>query len=156
MRARAGGQARAGGVAIATVLLLALLAAPATAAEPVEGEWVTAEAKARVRIARCAGATETWCGVITWLAEPLDETGRPKTDKRNPDAAMHSRPIVGLPLLQGFRKTGPSSYGEGTIYDPEGGRTYRSKMNLAGPDTLEVAGCVLFFCREQTWRRWRP
>jgi uncharacterized protein (DUF2147 family) len=62
---------------------------------------------------------------------------------------------VGLPLLQGFRPAGPDAWDGGTIYDPEGGETYRSRMRLTGAGSLEVSGCVLLFCRGQTWTRWR-
>jgi uncharacterized protein (DUF2147 family) len=74
-------------------------------------------------------------------------------DIHNRDPALRSRPIIGLPLLQDFAPTGPGSWGGGTIYDPEGGKTYNSKMRLKDADRLEVSGCILFFCRSQTWTR---
>ena len=66
-----------------------------------------------------------------------------------------SRPIVGLPLLEGFRPAGTNAWDGGTIYDPEGGKVYKSKMQLEGADTLKVDGCVLFFCETQTWTRYK-
>ena len=56
---------------------------------------------------------------------------------------------------RGSSPTGPNAWAGGTIYDPEGGKTYKSKLRLKGADTLEVDGCVLFFCETQTWTRWR-
>ena len=62
---------------------------------------------------------------------------------------------LGLPLLQGFKPAGPEAWDGGTIYDPEGGKIYKSKFRLKGADSLEVDGCVLFFCQSQTWTRYR-
>ena len=71
------------------------------------------------------------------------------------DPALRTRPIVGLPLLQGFRRRArtPGTAARSTI--PEGGKTYKSKFRLDGPDRLKVDGCVLFFCQTQTWTRWQ-
>jgi uncharacterized protein (DUF2147 family) len=120
------------------------------------GEWTTEGGKARVRIAPCSGDAQRLCGAIEWSYRPPGAGAGPLQDINNQDPALRSRPIVGLPLLQGFEPTGPDSWGGGTIYDPEGGKTYNSKMRLDGADRLEVSGCVLFFCRGQTWTRYRP
>ena len=64
---------------------------------------------------------------------------RPVADIHNRDPALRSRPIVGLPLLQDFAPTGDDSWGGGTIYDPESGKTYKSKMRLKEADRLEVS-----------------
>lgn len=130
-----------------------VLAAGPAAASPV-GEWITEGGKARVRIGPCPGAAGELCGTITWSYRPPDVPPGPLLDVHNRDPALRSRPIVGLPLLAGFRPAGPDAWSGGTIYDPEGGKTYTSKMRLAGPDRLEVEGCVLFFCRGQTWARY--
>ena len=44
---------------------------------------------------------------------------------------------------------------DGKIYNPENGKTYRSVLKPAGPDTLKVSGCVFIFCETQTWKRVR-
>ena len=136
--------------------LLAIPFATAVAAEPSAlGEWVTEGGKARVRIEPCGGEPAKLCGAIAWSYRPEDAAPGPLVDVNNQDPALRSRPIVGLPLLQGMAPDGPGAWAGGTIYDPEGGRTYRSKMRLAGPDRLEVDGCVLFVCRGQIWTRYR-
>ena len=139
---------------IAVVSLLALSApAAAQTASPV-GEWTTEGGKARVRIAACPQDAQRLCGVIEWSYRPPGAKSGPLLDINNQDPEQRSRPIVGLPLLQDFASTGPDSWGDGTIYDPEGGKTYTSKMRLDGADRLEVSGCILFFCRGQTWTRY--
>ena len=92
--------------------------------------------------------------MIEWSYRPPGAKSGPLLDINNQDPEQRSRPIVGLPLLQDFASTGPDSWGDGTIYDPEGGKTYKSKMRLDGADRLEVSGCILFFCRGQTWTRY--
>ena len=138
-----------------TLALLAALALPAAALASPIGEWTTEGAKARVRIEPCAADAAKLCGTITWSYRPPDVPAGPLVDVNNQDPALRSRPIVGLPLLQGFVPDGPDAWAGGTIYDPEGGKTYKSKLRLKGADLLEVDGCVLFFCQSQTWTRWR-
>lgn len=135
------------------VLATALSTGPAVASAL--GDWVTEGDKARVRIEPCAADAAKLCGTITWSYRPDDAPAGPLLDINNGDAALRSRPIVGLPLLEGFSPAGTDAWEGGTIYDPEGGKVYKSKMRLAGPDRLEVEGCVLFFCQGQTWTRWR-
>ena len=133
-------------------LLLALVSTAAAAASP-QGEWVTEGGKARVRIEPCSGDAERLCGTIVWSYRPAEAPPGPLLDRHNQDPGLRDRPILGLPLLQGFREEAPGRWSDGTIYDPEGGKTYTSKMRLAAPDRLEVEGCFLFFCRGQTWVR---
>jgi uncharacterized protein (DUF2147 family) len=40
---------------------------------------------------------------------------------------------------------------DGTIYNPQNGKSYRSKMALAADGTLKVSGCVAIFCQTQIW-----
>ena len=142
------------GLAILAVVALAAMPTLANAASA-EGEWVTEGDKARVAIAPCAGNAAQLCGTITWSYRPADAPPGELRDINNSDTKLRDRPIVGLPLLQGFRPDGADGWSGGTIYDPEGGKTYKSKMRLDGADGLEVDGCVLFLCQTQTWTRFR-
>ena len=119
------------------------------------GEWVTDGDKARVKIAPCASDAAKLCGTITWSYRPADQPTGDLVDIHNTDKALRSRPIVGLPLLQDFKPAGADAWDGGTIYDPEGGKTYKSKMKLDGADTLKVDGCILFVCQTQTWKRYK-
>ena len=132
---------------------LALAAAPALAADPVEGDWFNKDASARVRLAPCAAAAERLCGHIVWLKAPTDAAGQPKRDVNNPDARLRGRGIVGLPFLTGFRRAEPGRWTGGRIYDPESGKTYDSRLRLNGDGSLKLEGCVLVVCQAQTWRR---
>jgi len=130
--------------------LAALLASTSAGAAGPDGVWATPNDQAHVRIQPCA---DRLCGEIVWLKEPLDEQGRPKRDRNNEDEAQRDRPILGLPMLGGFRAAEAGRWEDGRIYNPEDGRTYRAKLHLAEPGRLSVSGCVLIFCKAQEWRR---
>jgi uncharacterized protein (DUF2147 family) len=132
---------------------LALAAAPALAADPVQGEWLVQSGKARVRIAPCADRADRLCGLVSWLKAPLGDDGRPVRDANNPDPSLRTRPVIGLPLIRDFRNAGAGRWTGGRIYDPETGKSYNSKLRLNPDGTLKVEGCILVVCQAQTWRR---
>ena len=80
-------------------------------------------------------------GKLDWIKYPNDETGKPKTDKNNPDEKLRSRQDLGLELLKDFVYEGDNLYGDGTIYDPKNGKTYSCKMTLEG-DKLNIRGYI--------------
>jgi len=128
---------------------------PAEAAD-IHGEWATQGYSARVRIAPCAddpGAGRA-CGTVTWLWEPRDASGNGRKDHSNPQAKLRERPLVGIPLLQGFRRAETGEWVDGSIYNPEDGRTYAASMQIGSSGELRVRGCALgVFCQTQVWRR---
>ncbi|WP_242125100.1 DUF2147 domain-containing protein [Sphingobium sp. Sx8-8] len=126
-----------------TGLLLAT-ALPAEAAQPITGRWATVGGKAIVQITTCGKAL---CGRIERIVKPTP--GRPQTDIKNPDPALRSKPLAGLALLSGFEDAG--DLWKGTIYDPESGKSYNSKVSRNVDGTLKVQGCIMFFCKTQTW-----
>lgn len=132
-------------LAIAT----ALVATPAFAADPVEGEWLTQGGSGKVRIAPCAGNPDRLCGVITWLRGADAKA----LDTNNPEPRLRSRPLIGLAMIHGFKRAAPGRWTGGKIYDPGGGKTYDSKISINPNGTLKVEGCILVVCQAQTWRR---
>jgi uncharacterized protein (DUF2147 family) len=133
----------------AVILALLSFAAGAAWATAPEGLWTTADGLAQVRIAPCGA---NLCGVIAWLKRPLDKvSGLPRKDDLNPDPALRARPMLGLPLIQNFTPDAPGHWAGGTIYDPDSGRTYQSKMTLRADGDLKVEGCFLIFCKAQIW-----
>ena len=105
---------------------------------------MTTEKDSIVEIAPCGGAL---CGRIARILKP-NPNGPPR-DVNNPDPALRSRPIQGLPILTGFRDSGRNW--EGTAYDPRAGKSYRSYLTLLRDGTLEVKGCIGPFCRTKSW-----
>lgn len=127
------------------------------AGDRILGVWATEKATAHVEISRDENG---YNGAITWLKEPFyseadgeELVGRPKTDRENPDPALHERAIIGLPLMNGFRYAGNNRWVDGTIYDPENGKTYKCFMWLTKKGTLKVRGYVgiSLFGRTSEW-----
>ena len=94
-------------------------------------------------------------GKILTLREPNDKDGKPKTDIKNPDASKRSVPTIGLVFLKNFTAAGNGRWENGTIYDPENGKTYSSYMQMTGNDKIEVRGFIgiSLLGRSQNWTR---
>jgi uncharacterized protein (DUF2147 family) len=128
-------------IVLATTFLTLTLAAPSAAQLALAGsEWLDAESGVRVAFSSEDGGALT--GRIVWLRDPVDSTGAPARDARNPDPALRERPIIGLPMLVDMTADGDERWGGGTIYDARNGKTYRATLRLAHPDTLKVRGYV--------------
>lgn len=127
-------------------LALALLAAPAGAAAPIAGRWITAEGDSIVTLGPCGSKT---CGRITAFLRKPDPPN--PTDRNNPDPALRARPIMGMAVLYDFADAGRDW--RGRIYDPRSGKSYKSILSRQADGTLKVQGCIAVFCRTQVWRR---
>jgi uncharacterized protein (DUF2147 family) len=133
-------------------------AACANGNEAFTGTWITEDAKSNVEIFKCG---EKYCGKIISLKEPLYTDGKEgpvgttKHDRNNPDQAMKQRPIIGLQIMEGFTGTGEDSWGNGTIYDPDNGKSYQCKIKLVNNKRLDVRGFIGFSLlgRTTTWTR---
>ena len=114
------------------------------------GTWLTGSGKGKVQIYK---EGDKYNGKIVWLKEPNREDGTPKLDRNNSDKALQSRPILGLNMLKGF-VFDEDKWVDGTIYDPENGKTYSCKMTHKG-DHLDVRGYVGFSIigRTTTWTK---
>lgn len=122
--------------------------------DQIEGIWYNGEKTSKIEIYQ--GKDGSFYGKIFWLKEPTDkDTGKPRTDKENPDEKIRSTPLQGLLIMKGFKKN-PSAkdeYKDGTIYDPKKGKTYCGKISYKGK-TLDLRGyiCSLpFLGRTETW-----
>ena len=122
------------------------------------GIWKTAMGESKVEIFKCG---EKFCGKIIWLKNPIytdnndGQVGTPIIDRKNPDPALKSRPLIGLRILEGFTAEGDNTWRNGTCYDPKSGNTYRGKIHLAAPDRLELRGYIgiPLFGRTSVWTR---
>ncbi len=121
----------------------------AQTADAIVGRWLTAagteNGQAQVEV---TGQGGVYSGRIVWLEKPTyppdDEGGMgglPRVDRNNPDPARHSAPIVGLEIVRGFRHAGGNQWRDGTIYDPDNGKTYSCKARLEG-NVLKLRGYI--------------
>ena len=131
--------------------LSCLTVAPARAGAGPEGTWVSADGGLKVRISDCG--SKRICGTVVWLGEPNDpQTGKPKTDKRNPDPSKRARPLIGL-RVAGLKASGPNRW-TGRIYNADDGHVYQAHLMVQDESTMRVQGCVLnVLCRGHTWKR---
>lgn len=138
---------------IAALFFSATWAQSSAEGDKILGVWQTGSGKGRIQITKYG---EKYGGKIVWLRQPIDSTtGKPKTDKMNPDPAKRNNPRLGLNNLLGFTYEGNKEYENGTIYDPENGKTYKCVMTLVDDNTLKVRGYVgiTLIGRTDTWTR---
>lgn len=139
--------------------LFLIVSAATSADDSILGQWTTKDGKSHVVISNCEAGL---CGKIVWLKEPkfpADDdggmAGQTKIDRENPNPAMQKNPILGLQLMQGFKTRKGNVWQDGTIYDPENGKTYKCKLTLADAKTLNVRGFIGFswIGRTSVWTR---
>ncbi|HPD65741.1 MAG TPA: DUF2147 domain-containing protein [Bacteroidia bacterium] len=111
-----------------------------TEADKVRGIWFTEDNKSTVEIYRAKNGK--YYGKITWLKNPLEEDGTPKVDDQNPDPSKRKEPLIGLLILKGFEYRGNGIYKDGTIYDPDNGKTYSCIMTLTDINHLDIRGYI--------------
>jgi uncharacterized protein (DUF2147 family) len=124
-----------------------------TNGEAIVGVWESGSGKARINIIKSGNF---FYGRIVWLKEPIDPlTGKPKLDKNNPEESKRTTPLLGFRMLSGFEFKGDNLWEDGTIYDPESGSTYNSKINLEDKNTMNIRGFIgiAAFGRTDVWTR---
>jgi uncharacterized protein (DUF2147 family) len=126
-------------------------AAMAQKGDAILGSWANPNGQDHILIYKKGNK---YFGRLGWIKFPNDETGKPKTDKNNPDPALRSRPDLGLELLKDFTFDGDNMYEDGTVYDPKNGKTYSCKLTLEG-NTLKLRGYIgiSLFGRTEIWTR---
>ena len=113
--------------------------------------WYDAAKTAKIKIFKAPDGK--YYGKVVWLKVP-DRDGKPKVDSHNPSKARRNDPLLGLLLLKGLEKTGDNTYENGTIYDPNNGKTYSCKLTCKG-DLLDLHGYIgfSFIGRSTTWSK---
>jgi uncharacterized protein (DUF2147 family) len=144
--------------ALAMALGLMAFAPPAAAQAMVEGTWRSGNGS-EIAIAPCSAG---FCGTLTKPAvsqADLAQYGDAETamrsfvDEHNENAALRSRPLVGLELLR-VQATPNPWYFEGQVYNPSDGKTYLGAITVTGADLMQLKGCALYvFCKEEQWSR---
>ena len=133
-----------------TLLAALALAAAPEAFDPAVGLWKTETRGGVVEITRCG----SWiCGRLV-TSDGLRANPAIK-DVNNSSAALRSRPLKGLTILNGFSKDG-AGWSGGRIYNADDGKTYSARVTPAGSNQLKVRGCIFVpLCKTQTWTRIR-
>ena len=95
------------------------------------------------------------CGTVVWLNKPIDRaTGKPKTDKHNPDPAKRARPLIGLQVAQRLARRAARTNGRARSTMPTTATPTRRASRCRATSTAKVQGCVLMvLCKGHTWTR---
>jgi uncharacterized protein (DUF2147 family) len=132
--------------------LFALVAAVYPANADPRGLWL-AQDGAKVRVASCGKAL---CGRIAVAKSAVDpDTGKPWTDKNNPDPHLRSRPVVGVEVFIAMMPDGAGKW-SGRLYNTNGGQTVPGHLMEVDRKTIRVEGCAApTLCGGQNLRRLR-
>lgn len=116
----------------------------------IDGIWLSGDGDGWIEVRASATGLS---GVIT--GSPNASEDRPDTDEKNPDPALRDRPLIGLNLFADFEYDGDGRWKDGTIYDPNSGKTYRCIVTVVDSDTLKVRGYIgiSLLGRTETWAR---
>ena len=118
--------------------LVTLVAAACPAHADPRGLWL-AQDGAKVRVASCGKAL---CGRIAVAKSPTDpDTGKPWTDKNNPDPRLRNRPVVGVEVFIAMMPDGPGKW-SGRLYNTNGGQTVPGHLMEVDRKTIRVEGCA--------------
>jgi uncharacterized protein (DUF2147 family) len=131
-------------LAVAATLLIGAAApeAPSPQVPAPFGMWRNPHGTVIVHIYPCASEL---CGKIVWASPDAVAAARD---------AHYDKPLVGTELLSNYRPDGPGRW-TGTVFVPDRGSSYSSKIVLQPPAQLDISGCLIggFFCKHQTWNR---
>jgi uncharacterized protein (DUF2147 family) len=134
-------------IGIFVIILLSLqnLSAQKVNKDAVVGEWLAETKDGRVQIYKVG---EKFFGKVVWGKDG----GR--KDVNNPDPKLKEQNIIGSVILKDFDFTG-KIWENGTVYDPNNGKTYSCTMKIPDANTLVLRGFVgiSLLGRSTTWTR---
>jgi uncharacterized protein (DUF2147 family) len=133
------------GFIIVVLLSVQNLSAQKVNKDAIVGEWLAESKDGRVQIYKVG---EKFFGKVVWGKDG----GR--KDVNNPDPKLREQSIIGAVILKNFDFTG-KAWEEGTIYDPNNGKTYSCTMKMPDANTLTIRGFIgiSLLGRNTTWTR---
>lgn len=131
-------------------IMMGMVAAAVTVADippatDVMGQWFTPDRDSIVHVYDCGDGSP--CGRVAWIDA---HTGAVTVDTHNQDTSKRGQPILGMVLLEGFKRHQKGWRG-GSIYNPRDGKTYKAKIMRLDNGQLQVKGCVGPICKAQVW-----
>lgn len=131
------------------VLVVLGLMAPSTQAispDAITGVWLTQKEDGYIEINKIGARYQ---GKI--IGSPSGDTSR--VDINNPQPQLRSRPLLGVVIIDDMMFA-EDEWRNGTIYDPDNGKTYRCRLSIADGELI-VRGYIgnPLFGRTQRWTR---
>ena len=119
--------------------------------DAVVGKWLSATGDGQIEIYK---RSDKYFGKLSWIKEPNDEKGKPKVDNKNPNTSLRVKPMLGLEILKDFIFES-GKWTDGTIYDPNTGKTYSCNLTLKENGQLNIRGYIgiSLIGRSETWKR---
>ena len=119
--------------------------------DAVIGKWLSATGDGQIEIYK---RSDNYFGKLSWIKEPNDEKGKPKLDSKNPNTSLRVKPLLGLEILKDFIFEN-GKWTDGTIYDPNTGKTYSCNLTLKENGQLNIRGYIgiSLIGRSETWKR---
>lgn len=135
------------------MLLIPLLLTSWCYASPV-GTWVTIDDKTQSKrsIVQISERNGKLYGRIVKVFKRKGDTGFCRKCR----GRFKDKPVQGLQIMWGVKKTGKNTWDNGRILDPKNGKTYNVKLSLsADQKRLNVRGYIGFSLlgRTQVWHR---
>lgn len=130
----------------AAAALSAAAAMPAASApEDAFGVWRHPDNGSHVKLYSCGGGL---CAQIVKVQDPNAK------DVNNPDPAKRNRPVQGIHIMTGAKKSGNNGW-KGSLYNREDGGTYSGSITVVSKSQLKLEGCGLggLVCKGATWTR---
>ena len=116
------------------------------------GVWLEEKKESKIEVYK---KDNSFFGKIIWLKEPLDEDGKIKLDKKNPNNSMRENPINGLVIMKDLKYKKKGEWSDGKIYDARSGKTYSLEVYMTNQNKLDLRGYLGFtlFGKTTTWTR---
>ena len=116
------------------------------------GIWLEEKKESKIEVYK---KDNSFFGKIIWLKEPLDEDGKIKLDKKNPNNSMRENPINGLVIMKDLKYKKKGEWSDGEIYDARSGKTYSLEVYMKNVNKLDLRGYLGFtlFGKTTTWTR---
>lgn len=136
---------KAGFLLIIFCMMLFKPLAQGVSKESIVGEWLSENKDGKILIFKQG---DKFFGKISWGKDAT------RKDGKNPDERLRNQTIVGSVILKNFEFTG-EKWENGTVYDPNNGKTYSSTIKLRTGNQLELRGFigVSLLGRTTVWTR---
>ncbi len=132
------------GIAVASMIAIGAGTALAQSADDAFGTWKHPDNGSHVEMYKCGD------GLCAKIVKVVDAQ---KTDDKNPDAAKRNRPVVGLVIMSGAKKTSANEW-KGQLYNRADGGLYAGTLTVKSKAAVDLSGCTAaIFCKTTTWTR---
>lgn len=138
-------------LAVLFLLFASTLSVFAQKKEDILGKWLNSSGEGQIEIFKKG---EKYYGKLVWVKDPNDENGKPRTDVKNPNVNLRTKPILGLEIVKDFVYE-DNEWTDGKVYDPKTGKSYSGNMSLEGANKLKMRGYIgiSLIGRTEVWKK---